>query len=92
MTAMPRTKSEHFVRFGPAIPTVPVTRFSRTFLTREQWEDAWFLCGPSAERNMTKLEPWQVVAIAYLEGLQHGSSFAKEETADHSRNPLPHEC
>lgn len=92
MTAMSRTKSEYFVRFGPAIPTVPVTRFSRMFLTSEQWEDAWSLCGPSVERNMTKLELWQVIASAYLEGLQHGSSLAKEGTADHSRNPLPHEC
>lgn len=49
--------SDRFIRFGPAIPTVPVTRFSRMFLTRTQWEDAWSLCGPSAERNMTKLEP-----------------------------------
>ena len=72
----------YFARFGPAINIVPVTDFSRMSLTNKQWEDAWKLCGPSAEKNMTgttkrvPLELWQVIAAAYLEGLHHGHGIA----------------
>ena len=77
-------KRSHFVRLGPAIPVVPVGDFSSMKLTTEQWKNAWQLCGPSAERNLTgirrgrSLELWQVIASAYLEGLQHGAGLERE--------------
>ena len=72
----------HFARFGPAIHIVGVKDFSRMSLTNDQWADAWKLCGPSAEKNMTRttkrgpLELWQGIAAAYLEGLHHGHELA----------------
>lgn len=71
-------KRPHFVQFGPAIPVVPLRDFSKMGLTHEQWADAWHICGPSAGKNLERLELWQVIASAYLEGLQHGSEMQKE--------------
>ena len=70
-----------FVHLGPAIPLVPVSDFSKTRLTDEQWRNAWKICGPSVERNFDRrkgqhLELWQVITAAYLEGLHHGSAAA----------------
>lgn len=79
-----RSKQPHFMRFGPPIPIVPITHFSKQRLTRDQWADAWSLCGPSVERNMRggfnrpPLELWKVIASAYLEGLHHGSQLMQE--------------
>lgn len=75
---MSRTKQPHFMHFGPEIPVVPMGNFSRMGLTEKQWADAWHLCGPSAARNMQRLQLWQVIASAYLEGLQHGAEMMKE--------------
>ena len=75
----------HFMSFGPPIPVVPVSDFSRLGLTEEQMAEAWWLCGPSAERNMRRdfrgraLELWQVITCAYLEGLQHGAGLEHEK-------------
>lgn len=74
----------HFMTFGPSFPVTPVGDFSRMRLTDQQWADAWRLCGPSAEQNMRRnfrgqsLELWQVIASAYLEGLQHGAGIERE--------------
>ena len=67
----------YFVKFGPPIELVPITHFTKHRLTREQWNNAWRLCGPSAEKNMERLELWQVIASAYLEGLSHGADAAR---------------
>lgn len=77
---MGKAKSRHVISFGPPIPLVPIRDFSRQRLTREQWEDLWSICGPSVERNMAgragrRLELWQIIAAAYLEGLHHGSAL-----------------
>ena len=77
---MARTKRPHFVHFGPPIELVPITQFSKMRLTSEQWADAWRLCGPSAEKNMQRLELWQVIASAYLEGLSHGADSMAAQT------------
>lgn len=77
-------KRPHYITFGPSIPLVPVGDFSKMSLTEQQWADAWYLCGPSAEQNMRRggrgrgLELWQVIASAYLEGLNHGAGLEKE--------------
>lgn len=79
---MANFKKPHFVAFGPPIPVVPIGDFSKMSLTDKQWADAWSICGPSAEQNMRRgrrggpLELWQVIASAYLEGLQHGAALA----------------
>lgn len=84
-------KRDHFVRFGPSIPVVPYDDFSRMHLTEAQWADAWHLCGPSAEKNMSgnmrhrPLELWRVIASAYLEGLQHGVGIER----DRVKQPKP---
>lgn len=67
------------------MPIVPVGDFSRMRLTPDQWSDAWSIVGPSAEMNMRRdrhgrcLELWQVIASAYLEGLQHGAEIQREK-------------
>ena len=77
-------KRLHYVQFGPAINVVPVTDFSRFGLTKEQFAEAWSIVGPSAEKNMRRdaygrcLEMWQVITVAYLEGLHHGSEMQRE--------------
>lgn len=80
---MARTKKTHRMGFGPAMPAVPITAFTEKSLSPEEFEAAWWICGPSVERNMTgkpgrRLELWQVIAAAYLEGLQHGADLAAE--------------
>ena len=80
-----RTKQQHFAHFGPSIPVVPIGDFRRMALTPEQWADAWSICGSSAAKNMEggfrkpPLQLWQVIASAYLEGLQHGAELAAED-------------
>lgn len=89
---MNRTKP-HYVTFGPPIPVVPVGDFSRTGLTQEQWAGAWRICGPSAELNMRRLELWQVIASAYLEGLGHGAGIERERhERPEPRELAGHEC
>ncbi len=75
---------KHFVVLGPAIPVVPITDFSCLRLTEEQWAQVWEIVGPSAEKNLSggrrgPLQLWQVICAAYLEGLQHGATLAREE-------------
>ncbi len=73
------------ITLGPRIPLVPISQFSKERLTREQWENAWRLCGPSVERNLNGPRPlqlWQVFASAYLEGLEHGSAAQREKDRD----------
>lgn len=72
-------KKPHYVAFGPPIPVVPIGDFSKMRMTEEQFADAWRLCGPTAERNMLRLQLWQVIASAYLEGLQHGAEVVIEQ-------------
>lgn len=69
-------KRANFVRFGPPVPIVPAGDFTKARLTDDQMSDLWWLCGPSAEMNMRRMELWQVIAMAYLEGLDHGSNIA----------------
>lgn len=75
--------SDMCIRFGPAIPVVPVTHFSKHKITEQQWAEVWSVCGPSVERNMAgprPMELWKVIAAAYIEGLHHGASLARDET------------
>lgn len=86
------------MQFGPEIPVVPVGDFSRMSLTHQQWADAWSLCGPSAAKNMSggrrggALELWQVIASAYLEGLNHGAGVAAQDAKAPAPEPLPWQC
>ena len=83
-------RKPHFVSFGPPIPVVPIGDFSKIGLTDDQWAAAWQLCGPSAGQNMRRLELWQVIASAYLEGLHHGSAIQKEKSEwDRSQTSPP---
>lgn len=71
------------VLIGPStLPVVPMKDFSR--ITAEKpLLDAWILVGPSVSHNIEKLPIWKVIAMAYLEGLEHGSSLerSKHESA-----------
>lgn len=79
------------VHFGPPIPLVPVTQFSKLRLSREQWAEMWAIIGPSVEKNLDterkairQMPLWMIITAAYVEGLQHGSELAKamKEQAD----------
>lgn len=65
--------------FGPPIPVVPIRDFSA--LPSGALDAAWRIVGPSAQRNMSRdahgrcCELWQVIAAAYLEGLNHGAAM-----------------
>ena len=37
----------------------------------------WGIVGPSVERNMRALPLWKVIAMAYVEGLQHGAALSQ---------------
>lgn len=75
---MAKTPIKHFVRLGPAIPTVPITDFSRIRLSHAEFAQLWSIIGPSVERNLAlNRELWQVIAMAYLEGLLHGRGLAQ---------------
>jgi hypothetical protein len=63
---------------GCAIESVPLRNFSK-FKGDINFEDVWKLCGPSAERNLSKVPVWKVICAAYLEGLHHGSEILKDE-------------
>jgi hypothetical protein len=64
---------EHIATIGPCtIDSVPIGNFTKVQITREELESLWRLCGPSAERNMSKNPLWMVIAMAYYEGLSHG--------------------
>lgn len=69
-----------FISFGPSIPRVSVTTFTKIRMSREQWDAAWSIVGPSVERNMARDVPlWRIIAAAYLEGLNHGAGLAAKE-------------
>ena len=66
---------ERIARIGPTvIADVPASDFDSWPLPLER---IWQLCGPSAERNLASLPLWQVIAMAYVEGLQHGSAATR---------------
>ena len=75
---------KYFIPFGPEIPITSVTEFSRMRLSEEDLRSAWQVCGPSVEMNLRRrgdgrcLELWQVIACAYLEGLNHGAGLAAD--------------
>lgn len=66
----------HYAHFGPPIPVVPISDYSKARLSDDDMSSLWWLCGPSAAKNMQNLEMWQVIAMAYYEGLNHGSGIA----------------
>lgn len=83
---MSRKRQPYHFTFGPPIPVVPIGDFSRHGLTEQEWADVWAICGPTAEKNMSGMGPrkpplqlWQVIAAAYLEGLNHGYGMAQEK-------------
>lgn len=81
---MGRVKKPHHMHFGPPMPLVPMSDFSKMKLSKEDMARAWQICGPSIEINMRRgfgrrgLELWEVMVCAYLEGLQHGYGIAVE--------------
>ncbi len=75
---MPKTKRTHFVSLGPAIDLVPITDFDKISFTPEQWSFLWRICGPSVQLNMRKLELWQVIAAAWMEGALMGYELAQK--------------
>lgn len=62
--------------FGPVIPAVSACDFSPVRLKASAYEDAWSIVGPTISRN--KDAPiWKLLAIAYLQGVQHGSQLSQ---------------
>lgn len=86
---MARTKQQHFITFGPAIPVVPVkqfTKFSTVGIDKEMFQRAWEIIGPSVEHNMRRQsEMWQIITAAYLEGLSHGAAIERERNVNGDR-------
>ena len=74
-------KRAHFASLGaPEIPLVPCRDFDR--LPYDMLKQAWWLIGPSADRNLSRCAIWEVIAAAYLEGLDHGSCMAMNESRE----------
>jgi hypothetical protein len=70
---------DHMAQIGPvAIETVPITHFTKSRLTSTQLKEIWHICGPSAEKNLSKNPIWMVICMAYIEGLNHGAGLSKE--------------
>lgn len=62
------TKRAHFASLGaPPIPLVPTKDFDR--LPHTMLEQAWWLIGPSADRNLSRCAMWEVIAGRHLERL-----------------------
>ncbi len=70
---------KHFIAFGPAIPTVPLSHFDKHKFTEEQLAGIWNIVGPSVERNLPTTPLWKVIAFAYMEGLSHGAAMQQEK-------------
>ena len=76
-----KTARQHHIQFGPDIPIVRNSDFSKMSLTKDQWAEVWRIVGPSVEKNMAKYLPhWKLIAAAYLEGVNHGYELAKSES------------
>ena len=72
------TKRAHFASLGaPAIPLVPTKDFDR--LPHAMLKQAWWLIGPSADRNLSRCAIWEVIAAAYLEGMNHGYGLSQQQ-------------
>ena len=83
VTKMANTKRIHFVTFGPPIPVVPTKDFTKMGFKHEELKRLWEIIGPSVERNMNAEVPmWQIITMAYLEGLNHGSGLERERISN----------
>lgn len=68
------------VSLGPcAVPVVCVKQFSKLQMSRATLKEVWQLIGPSVEMNITRLPMWEVIAAAYLEGMNHGAGIVQEK-------------
>lgn len=71
------TKRAHFASLGaPPIPMVPCRDFDK--LPHDMLKKAWWMIGPSADRNLSRCAIWEVIAAAYLEGMNHGYGIATQ--------------
>ena len=71
-------KRAYFANLGaPPIPIVPVTDFDR--LPYDMLKQAWWIVGVSADRNLSRCAIWEVIAAAYLEGMNHGYEFSQQQ-------------
>lgn len=68
------TKTHEHCGLGPVIPIVSARDFDRKRLPKSAYEDAWSIVGPTIHRNHDR-PVWQLLAIAYLQGLQHGAAL-----------------
>ena len=88
---MTNTKRLHFASMGaPPIPVVPCKDFDR--LPHLMLKDAWQLIGPSVDRNIEKIPIWQVIAAAYIEGMNHGYEFnnqKKDKVMEEAEREMP---
>lgn len=67
------------VSIGPCpVAMYPITVYSR--ISRSELETAWQLVGPTVERNIDR-PLWMQLAVAYIEGLNHGSGAERERAA-----------
>lgn len=76
---MSRTKNTHTMcNIGPAIPIVPFKDFTKGKFLKEHVVEMWTIIGPSISHNIDKMPLWQVVTMAYMEGLLHGYGIGTE--------------
>lgn len=81
---------ERMVSIGPsAVPVVPMKHFTRNAVTKSDLASVWKIVGPSAQLNLERLPLWQVIAMAYVEGLNHGSGLQAEISRRDQANQEP---
>lgn len=64
------------VALGPHVEMPPASHFTR-LNGKVDLHDVWKIVGPSVARNVHSLPLWKVIAMAYLEGLQHGAAMSE---------------
>lgn len=82
---------DRLVTLGPgAVPTVPVTDFSRVPLCDAELRQLWNIVGPTVERNLDRAPLWKVITAVYFEGLMHGAGLeAERHTIAKLKDELP---
>jgi hypothetical protein len=68
----PPKSATHRIQFGPAIPLVPIGDFVNLGYGDEFYDMAWYIVGPTIERNFEKLhtKPHILYCIAFIEGMR----------------------
>ena len=68
------------VGIGPVIPRVPYKDFKKVDFSHDDLFQIWQVIGPTIKVNLDRQLPlWQVLVIAYIQGLENGFGIAEEK-------------